>query len=268
MSFDATEKSAYGASPVELYEFTCGTTTWRSTSSDQDFYWAGHGTFYAEVISRGEVDNSDEDTQGSIEVSVLANHAVAVLFTPKLPAHPVMLTLYRLHRTDVDAEIIQSWQGEIASVTFSGSTAKLTGIPVSRVFRRPIPPNTFQSQCNWVLFSPQCGLAKATYKVTATLAAVGTHTITATAFGAHADGYFNGGWVEDAAGETHWIVGHVGNVLTLMTSFGSIAVGASVYAYPGCNRTIAACAVFGNLQHHCGFSLTPNTNPFVAGINQ
>ena len=267
MTFDTREQSTYGGAPVELYEFTCGVLSWRYTSADVSSLPAvigGDLPFVPAVISRGDIDQSDEDSQGSLEITVLRTCPVAQLFLPDLPAAPVKLTLWRMHRGDTD--VIQSWAGEIAAVQFAGSTAKLTGIPVSRTLRRQVPGTTFQSQCNWVLFSPQCALAKASYKVVGTLTAVSGQTITAAAFGAHPDGYFNGGWVESLSGETHWIVQHVGNVLTLMTPFVAAAVGWTINAYPGCNRTIAACAAFGNLQHHCGFSFTPSNNPFVGGI--
>lgn len=263
MTFDAREKSTFGGAPVELYWFTCGALTWTVTSGDVAQSYLGF-TFAPEVLSRGEIDTSDEDQQGLLELTVARTNPVAQLYLPDLPPHPVMLTVFRFHRGD--AEVIEFWSGEIVSARFVGSHAVLSGMPVSHNLKRELPPHTFQGQCNWALFSGPCGLAKASYRVGATLSAVSGLTITSSAFGAFADGYFRAGWVENADGERHWVLSHVGNTLTLLTAFRSLAAGAAVDAYPGCDRTIAACKTFGNLIHYCGFPYVPTRNPFVQGL--
>lgn len=263
MTYDAREKSPYAGSPVELYRFQSGAAQWTYTSADRSQSYLGF-TFVPTNITRGALDSSDEDSQGALEITLLRTDAVAALFVPDLPARPVTLQVYRFHRGD--AEVIPIWAGEIASAEFSSSSVKLTGLPVSRSLRKQLPSNSFQGQCNWALFSTQCTLAKASYKQTATISAVSGLTITATAFGTHPDGYFQSGWVEDANGETHWVTQHVGNVLTLLTPFRALTVGTSVDAYPGCDRTIAACKTFSNLIHFCGFPFIPGKNPFVHGV--
>lgn len=263
MTYDARELSTTSGEPVELYRFTCGGQTWGWTSSDGSEIALGL-TFEPAEIVRGEIDSSDEDTQGSLDVTVPRTNAVAALFIADLPPAPVMLEIYRFHRGD--AEIVLTWSGEIASCEFAGSSAKLTGVPVGRVLRRALPPHSFQAQCNWALYSPQCGVDRNAYRVTAVLTDVTGFTITSAAFGAHADGYFRAGWVELASGERHWVTAHAGNVLTLLTPFRALAAGDTVYAFPGCDRTIAACKAFSNLARHLGFPFVPTKNPFVTGV--
>lgn len=263
MSYDARELSVSGGAPVELYRFTCGGSTWAWTSGDVAQVALGL-TFTPEPITRGEIDTGDEDTQGSLDVEVVRTNPVAELFIADLPPAPVMLELYRFHRGD--AEIILFWSGEISVAEFRGSSVRLAGIPVGRVLRRPVPPHTFQAQCNWTLYSPQCGVDRNAYRVTASVTDVTGFTITAAEFGAHADGYFRAGWVETAAGERHWITDHTGSVLTLLTPFRSLAAGDAVYAFPGCDRTQAACLAFSNLDRHLGFPYVPSKNPFVTGV--
>ena len=264
MSYAGRETSVYGGAPVELYRFTCGGLSWCFTSADVPQSYLGL-TFAPEAISRGEIDASDEDTQGALEVTLPARSAVAGLFLPDLPPAPVMLELYRFHRTD--SEVVLIWSGEMGTAEFASSEVKFSGIPVGRVLRRQMPPHSFQAQCNWALFSPQCGLDRFAYRESATITAVSGFTITATVFGTHADGYFRSGWVENAAGEKHWVTAHVGTVLTLMTPFRSLAIGDVLYVFPGCDRTIAACKTFGNLVHHLGFPFLPPKNPFVNGVS-
>lgn len=264
MSYDARETDAYAGAPVELYRFTCAANTWTYTSADVAQSYLGV-TYKPQAITRGEIDASDEDSQGSLEVTLPLTLPVALLFIADLPPAPVTLELFRMHRGDT--EVVSLWSGEISKCDFAGSVARLTGQPVSRALRQQLPPNSFQAQCNWTLFSPQCGLDRNTYRVAATVTAVSGFDVTATEFASHADGYFTAGWLEDAAGEKHWIVAHVGDTVTLMTPFRSLAASDAVSAYPGCDRTIAACKVYGNLQRFLGFPYLPTKNPFVVGVS-
>lgn len=263
MTYDAREKSGYGGAPVELYRFICGARTWAYTSADVAQSHLGL-SFVPEAIARGEIDASDEDSQGVLEITVPRTNEVAALFLPDLPPSPVLLEIYRLHRGD--AEVVLFWSGEIGSAEFAGSRVRLAGAPVSRVLRKQLPPNSFQAQCNWALFSTQCGLDRFAYRQAATITAISGYTITAAAFGTHPDGYFRAGWVEIASGEKHWVTEHVGSVLTLMTPFRSLVVGDAVDAYPGCDRTIAACKAYSNLARYLGFPFVPTKNPFTTGV--
>ena len=267
MSFDAAEKSTYDGSPVELYEFSSGPvaspTYWRYTSADEVQTFTSH-TFTPEVISRGAMDAGDEDTQGSLEVTVLRTNPVAALFIPALPSFPVMLTIYRFHRGD--GEVVKLWSGEIAACKFSGATVKMTGMPSGAVLRRKIPICTFQSQCNWALFSSQCGLLMSVYKFTGEVAEMVANGFNLVDDGGHADGYFRVGWAETANGEKRWITDHVGMRITLFSPFTSLTIGQTVYLYPGCDRTLAACKTFNNLQRYGGFPFVPVKNPFTGGL--
>ena len=263
MSYAAREASVYQGQPVELYRFTCGSQLFYYTGADSDQTYGGQ-TYTAIRITRGAIDNGAEDQRGELEIRAPRSLPVALLFIPDLPARPVLVDVYRFHRGD--SETVVLWSGQVASAKFAGSEVTLTALPDARSFRRLIPSLTFQSQCNWMLFSPQCGLNKATYKVTATLDTVSIVTLRAAIFATFANGYFRSGWAETADGETHWITDHVGDTITLLTPFRTLVAGQSVDVYPGCDRTIAACKVFGNLAHHCGFPFVPSKNPFIQGL--
>ncbi len=263
MAYDDREQSQAGGAPVELYLFACGTDAWYYTSADSDQVYGGR-TYLHDVVTRGSVDESDEDQGGEIQITTMRNNEVAALFIPDLPTHPVRLSAYRFHRGD--AEVVCFWTGEVASCEFKGSTALLTCLPVGAAFRRTIPSLTFQSQCNWSVYGPRCGLSQGSYRVTAVATLVSGTTIQASEFSGHASGYFRGGWVETPDGETHFVTEHVGTTLTLLTPFRTLHAGDTVYAFPGCDRTLAACTAFGNTIHFCGFPFIPTKNPFVSGI--
>ena len=263
MTYASRETSVATGAPVELYRFTCGGQTFAWTSGDVAQVALGL-TFTPAAIARGEIDTSDEDLQGSLEVSVPRTSPVAQLFIADLPPSPVMLEVYRLHRGD--AELVLFWAGEIGSAEFAGSDVRLAGIPVGRVLRRPVPPHTFQGQCNCALYGAGCGLDRNAHRTIATVTGVSGFTISATELDAQPDGYFRAGWVETAAGEKHWVTAHAGAVLTLLTPFRALAIGETVYAFRGCDRTVDACKGFSNLHRHLGFPFVPTKNPFVTGV--
>lgn len=263
MTFDAKERSRTGGAPVELYRFACGTGVWTQTSGDAEQVFQNE-TYQRETIVRGEIDQDGEDEQGQLELTLARTNPVAGLFIADLPVRPVTVQAFRLHRGD--PEVLCFFSGEVASAEFAGSRVKLACLPASAAFRRRIPSNTFQGQCNWALYSGPCGLNKESYRVTAQVSAIEGLTIQSSAFGSYSSGYFTAGWVESESGETHWVTAHAGGTLTLMTPFRELRLGDRVYAFPGCDRTIAACKVFGNLAHFCGFPFIPTKNPFEVGI--
>lgn len=264
MSYDSQEKSVYGGAPVELFFFTQGGTVWRYTSADSTQTYNG-ATYAPEVISRGQIDQSQEEHAGSMEVILPRDHDIAGLFISYLPVEPVSITIYRFHRGD--AGVVTIFTGKVASIAFQGSEARLLCQPVSEAFRRRIPWQVYQSQCNLALFSTTCGVDKTVYRVRAAIMAVGTDTLTSSDFGTKTDGWFNNGYVQRDNGEVRWIIDHEGNVITLMNPFADLAAGESVYAYAGCDRTESICSSkFNNLVNHLGFARIPTTNPYESGI--
>ena len=263
MTFDARERSGRLGAPLEAYLFTMGVQTWAFTSADKAIVMGGN-TYAPEAISRGEIDISGEDEQGSLEITVPRTNEIAVAFIPDLPIAPVMLTVYVGHRNETQWRVL--WSGEIASCDIKDSTATLTGLPISRAMRRMVPSNTFSSNCKWEWGSQQCGVDITRYVVLADVDSLDGLTITSSAFAAHADGYFTGGWLEGGDGEVHWITKHQGAVVTVMSPFRAITVGTRLMAYPNCQQTIAGCAAFDNLKHYLGCPWTPTRNLFVVGI--
>lgn len=263
MSFDTAETGVATGAPLEVYLFEMGAQSWAFTPNDGALVVSGV-TYDPATISRGEIDLSGEDEQGSLEVTLPRSSDVVGLFIPDLPPHPVTLTVRVGHRTETEWRVL--WSGEIASCDVRDSEATLTGLPISRALRRILPPNTFSAMCNWEWGSPQCGVDVEAYRLAIVVAALGGMTVTAADLASKPDGYFKGGWLEAPDGETHWIVRHVGDTVTLMSPFRSLPLGASLSAFPGCEHTIAACKTFNNLPNFLGCPWTPNRNAFVVGL--
>ena len=270
MSYDAKEQSQTGGSPVEMYLFTCGSTAWHFASSDDDQLGPGSVLYSPTVISRGEIDASDEDQQGALEVTLLRTNAVAAQFIAGLPVAPVYLTIYRQHRSDT--EVVQLWSGQVASAKFDNTTVVLSCMPGGAFLQRTVPGGCYQASCNWALYSTQCGVNKSTYAESGTLASMTGTTLNITISHDRASGYFTNGFILTAAGDRRWILSHtrlsstVAQVV-LMTSISTITTGAALVVYPGCDHTIAACTTkYANQQRFLGFPYLPIRNPYQVGV--
>lgn len=265
MTFDASEKSTYFGAPLECYRFAMGDQLWLLTSGDRTVVLTS-GTYMPSVISRGELDHSQEDGAGVLQVKVPRSSALAGLYVAGLPSRLLSLVLYRAHRGG-EANAVVAFMGTVSALTVEGPEATLTCSPVSAAFRRRVPGLQFQSQCNWALYSLGCGLAAADFRDTVTVSTVSGVTVTSAGLALRADGWFRNGWLEGPDGEKSFIVEHVGNTVTLMTVLPSLAAGQTAFAFAGCERTEAVCAgKFNNLANHLGWARIPARNPHDGSI--
>ena len=265
MTYDAKERSQFGGAPKELYRFIRGATEYHYTSGDEEETYLGN-LYTTETLVRTEPSQGEGPESGQLELTLPRTNPVAALFLPYLPEPAVGLVVYAKHRTD--AEVLTVFQGTISTVSFEGATAKLTALPLTARLRRQLPRNAFQTQCNWALYSAQCGVVAASFRTSGVVTVISGDTIQATAFSGQANGWFNNGWVQRASGERRWIVNHVGSTLTLLSPFVGLAVNETVDAYAGCDRTESVCKTkFNNLANHLGFPRVPTRNPFLVGVN-
>ena len=270
MTLDAREKSRSAANPIECYRFESGTAIWRFTSGDLrlnlDEGAGGIQTYLPEIIARGELAFTQEETAGAIDVTLPRWNPVAQLFIPFTSPTPVKLTLFRIHPDD--GESIVAFVGRVVRAEFSGSDAKLNCVPRAVELRRAIPRIACQRSCNWALYSPGCGLDPNSFKDTGTVATISGFDLTATVFGSRADGYFTAGYLELADGTRRYITDHVGMRVTLQAPIIGLAVGAAFSAFPGCDLTETTCSSkFSNLVNHLGFQREPTKNPYELGMS-
>lgn len=264
MSYSAVETSRYSGAPKELYKFTCGVDKFCYTSGD------GSETYNTDVyapdtIERTQIDQSQEQQAGSIDVTIMRDNAVAALFIPYLPVNPVGLTIYRRHRSD--PETVTIFVGKVVTAKFEGSQVVLSCAPASQILQKKIPVNVYQRQCNLALYSTRCGVNKALFSATGNVTAVSGYTVTVPGVNSHIDGWYAGGWIERSNGDMRFITGHAGNDITLQAAFLDLTVGELVTVYAGCDRSESTCSLkFGNLVNHLGFARIPTKNPFSGSV--
>jgi uncharacterized phage protein (TIGR02218 family) len=265
--YDTRETHRFEGQPVECYKFTQGDNAWLYTSADEEVILPTVGTFEPQIISRGELDFSHEDTGEQIDLRVPRANAVAALFIGNLPSTPIGITIHRAHRGDEDIPVV-IFSGKVIRARFEESEAILVGSSLLSVLNRTVPTLAMQTPCNHVLFSQGCGVNPTWARDSVTLDTVVGATITSTDFTTRADGWFNAGRIETTEGETRFIVNHVGNTVTLMSACPGLRAGDTIWAYWGCDHLEATCASkFSNRVAHLGWSRLPGRNPFGGRID-
>lgn len=266
--FETAQGAGVVGFPTEFFKFVVGSTIYRYTSGDIAIALttADVGTYMPTVVERDAIDYSQEDTAQNVTVRLLRSDPVAQMFIAYSPVAPVAVTIIRKHRSQTEEMVI--FVGKVVAASFDGPEASLVCAPISEVFRRQVPGIIFQSQCNWALYGAGCGVAKASFKDSGTLAAVAGTTLTAAVFATRADGWFNNGWIELANGDRRFVINHVGGQVALQSAFPpTLVAGAAIDAYAGCDRSEATCAAkFNNLVRHLGFPRIPTRNPYDGSL--
>ena len=265
MSFDTRERSQYAGEPVECYRFSRPGELWMLTSADRPITLPS-GTYVPAPVTRGAIKQSQEDQTGTLEITLPQEHELSQLFLAETPTERTAVIVYAAHRGD-ESDPAAIFVGNVASARFEPPSATLVCVPIMAAFRRTVPLLRFQRTCNWPLYGPGCGVDAAAFRDAATVSAVSGADIVAAAFALRPDGWYTNGWIENDAGERRFIVGHVGNTVTLMVPFRSLTPGTVLHAFAGCDRTEATCASkFDNLVNHFGFARIPTRNPHTGAI--
>lgn len=267
MSYDLRERSISDGAPIELYHFALGGREWRFTTAADDVTQGGH-TWLAAMIRRDGIEASADQARNNLKLTVPRDFPLADLFRIMPPTDVILLQVYRCHAGDPTTAMV--WAGRVLNCSWSGSTASLYAEPVATSLQRVGLRRMYQKQCPHVLYGTACGVSAASYAVSTTLDSTSGLTVSASAFAAHVDGYFAGGYlttVVDDVTERRFITEHLGANLTLNLPLSALAVGTSVTVYPGCDHSLSTCAAkFANSDNCGGFPFIPTKNPFASSI--
>jgi uncharacterized phage protein (TIGR02218 family) len=266
MGYADRETSRYGGQPVEGYRFVSGDTVWLFTSADREITLP-IGRFAPDPLIRNELTQTKEDASERITVTVPRTSPIAALFVGEVPSSPVWFTLYRAHRGD-EVDTLTAFKGKITSALFEGSEVKLAATSISTALLRTVPVVQMQSPCNLVLYSAECGANPTSCRDAVTITTVNGRVVTSNDFALRADGWFNGGRLQDASGEMRFIGDHVGNTVKLLSPFPGLESLAECYAYWGCSHLAGTCASkFNRLASFLGWSYIPIKNPFTSRMD-
>lgn len=278
MGFDENETGNESGRPIELYQFTLGSSHLRLTSSENDVIIPSTlETFIAQAVTRTNLvqESSDPGSQ-KLSVRMPASNPFVQQYLSIAPGQRATLTIYRIHRADLGGsdERQTIFKGSIRNVAFAedGRIAVLTVLPVTAAYSKPTPRRTYQGLCSHMLYDARCTIDRddPNFRHDGTVTAVSGDTITvsgASAFsGAFAD-FFVAGYLE-IDGDFRTVVAQSGDVLTIVVPFLESPLGKAVIARAGCKqRALEDCEdKFNNLDNFGGFPYVPKSNPFETGI--
>lgn len=266
MAYETYEISKYDGAPVELLLFRddVAQQTWAFTAGDDPII-DGLVTYLPEVISRTSVKQSGAKAPDGIQVKVPNDSNLARQFVAYLPVRPISLIAQRLQRKDGALERVTFFTGAAVTVAFEADgMATINCQPATKSIVRKVPWQVYKSGCNWALYEDGCGVLRSSFATPAGAYTTSGLQVVSGAFQAHPDGWFNNGYVEaGSTGERRYIVGHVGNTLTINYPFFLLPPGAELTAYAGCQRNKTVCKTkFDNLDRYLGFDFVPELNPY------
>ena len=267
MSFSSIINSIFGAKPVDLYEFTHGSTAWRYCGGQEDITFSGN-VFSKFPVKRTSQVQESEMAKDSIKISIPLDSPVSQLYLSGSPESIVGITIYRAHYGD--SEVICAWKGRIVLPVWNEFTCELSCESIYTKSRKQGCRARVTRQCRVDLYGAECGLSKASYGVAALVTDVDSTktviTVSAATSGVSESGRFTGGELSSGT-STRTILKHEGGTIKLMAPILDMSPGGYVSIYPGCDRTLATCTNrYNNRVNYRGCPWLPNKDPYVSRI--
>lgn len=270
-SFATLEPSVEASQPLEVYTFALLSELFRYTTAESAVTVAGND-YEPEALKRGPIVRGPEKRTQPVVISMPGDNAFVSRFKVQAPGQRTSVTIIRLQRNEVPTFNTQvlSFKGFLQSVRFvdSARKAELSIKSIEVAASRTMPRITFQGPCNHQLYDTQCGAIPITLVGLCT--AVSATTITVAGANSVPNGYWNGGFAKPTGvNDPRLIIGHSGNVLTLLQPFNQSPLNANVDVFAGCDHRIDGdCLLKHNrVEAFGGFAWVPKKNVFATGLD-
>jgi len=257
VTYDGKELTAEGSSPVMVYHFIQGTTTWRYVALSKTFTFLGYPCD-PEIIAPSDFGVSNDVPKDSLTFRLPITNNLAETFIGGTPSTITTVNVYRTHYDDTD--YIVYWKGRVASSAISGNFVELVCDSIFSSLRRLGIRPQYQRMCRHALYGRGCNVVQASYAYTGHISTVSGVNVTVTE--AAFIPKLTGGILKAANGTMSMILRHSGTNIMLMRPLPTLAVGQEITMYIGCNHSISDCKnVFNNLGNYGGWPGIPGINP-------
>ncbi|QJI52986.1 putative FAD/FMN dehydrogenase [Xanthomonas phage FoX4] len=269
MSIEEFDSSPFSGRPRNLFLFTMGKESFAYAQGRTDPVTHLGRVFQPEVIAVSGYNLSLAEGTPEITIDVYAQAEVVRQFVAYQPREPMEVVVFRYHegdpimeyRPEIIAEVISHNRDEDSGL------ATITCALVSSKFEKNIPWPVYQKPCNRAVYTPSCGVNKENFRLDGQIASVSGANLVSPVFATKPDGWLRAGFVVNQLGEARFIVGHVGNTITLQSPFLDAEVGMDVTAYAGCDLSRGTCKTkFNNFPRWLGFAWVPGKNPFTSNV--
>lgn len=246
MSFNSYELSQYDGEPIDCYRFISGAQEWLYTSNATAFALEGGdhaGTFVPNAITHTEP-SQGQDSPGQIRITLPANDPLVEFFLNGVPAMPIQVNIYRVHRPEPSAYRIM-FMGEVTSDDSDLPVGSFLVDPMIGRFSLKFPRGLYQrEQCIWTLGQAgTCDLTLTPFILASTVTAVTGVRVTvdgAADFGGDDPDYFSLGVLGFGEYRVH-IEKQDGDVMRLQTRIPSLIIGSEVELLAGDDHSLTTC---------------------------
>lgn len=167
---------------------------------------------------------------------------------------------------DTSRGVVNMFTGVVSEVEVDSTRVRMRCAADMVFLNAAFPPCLYQPNCNNALFDARCGLLKSAYANNDSAVAGGTQTTVIASAAGVVQGkvadYFALGYIVITSGTNNGLIRSVkkstGATLALLYPLPvALAAGDTFTAYPGCNKSEAACDSFGNRARFRGFPFLP-----------
>jgi hypothetical protein len=270
-TYDQLESSVEASRPIELYEFSLGSTFFRYTSAEDELI-VGTDVYTPLAIARGRIEQGSDQNNRNLSVTMPASNELAQKYIAVPPGQKVGLNIFRYQRDETPAFTTQVllFKGRVQTVRFpnDGHSAEFAIRSIESAVNGNLPRFSFSGMCQHILYDDACGAVATSFDHLGTCSSISGNNVTVS--GAGASGFdFVGGYIRPTgAQDFRMIVAQSGDVLTLLLPFQDDPTGENMQAFAGCDHLIEGdCAlVFDQVAEFGGFAFVPSKDIFAQGV--
>ena len=238
---------------IELYILNLRTGISRLAACDEDIVFAGE-KYMAVPFQRGDIGRNLDTINDSIEISLAdCSYEMLRFVMNGFDFRGCTATILRIQYPESlkNPNVVQLvFSGFIDEPSFSNGvlSAKLN----ARLPEINCPNRNYRLACNSEFGDSECGmsLGKETVAITGR-----TRNIISLGV-SHEKDYWKDG-VITVEGESRVVSSSSGNTVTVNVGFAHEVMGKSAELIRGCNKTVARCKSYGNMNHYSGFPAIP-----------
>lgn len=254
MTFISQESSVEASEPREGIKIEMAAVTYRIATGTRDV------TINSEVYTaypshRGSIGLATTEKQDMLVVRLPMSHAVPQRWLAQgSPPKHVVISVFRQQGANYE----RIWHGFVSSLgAEDGGRVALLHVPsrMTAVLERRLPTVTVGRSCPHILYDANCRVARASFKVTTTVASVDGRVVTVASMGAHGDDWATFGELRHpSSDQSMTIYSQIGTTITMQAPIVELKVGDSVEVFAGCAHDIGECHTkFSNRVNFGGF---------------